>query len=253
MKIFLKPPKLTWLLFSLLLFFFPVSATAESGSIDSESVRAQLVARYHVTLSSELSGRIDAFTKQEGQSFKKGDKLFGLDCTLHQARLAKAKSLYVEARKINQVNADLDRLGSISTLEIDVSKARLGAASAEQAMMNAVVKRCDIYAPFSGKVVTTFVERHQFVAEGQEMLSIIDDSPLQVETLVPSKWLMWLKPTQTFELEIDESGRRLIVKVSRISPIIDPVSRSVKIFGRLERPEAGLVPGMSGVAIFAKP
>ncbi|WP_372742373.1 efflux RND transporter periplasmic adaptor subunit [Neptunomonas sp.] len=240
-------------LFVLSWLALPVCYAAEAQSMDSGSVRAQLVARHNVILSSELSGRVDAFPKLEGQSFKKGDKLFGLDCTLHQARLAKAKALYVEARKVNQVNTDLDRLGSISTLEMDVSNARLGAAGAEKTMMNAVVDRCQIYAPFSGKVVASFVERHQFVAEGQEMLSIIDDAPLEVETLVPSNWLMWLKPQQEFELEIDESGRRLTVQVSRISPVIDPVSRSVKIFGRLQRTDPGLMPGMSGVAIFAKP
>ena len=228
-------------------------AGADIEAIQMEPVRAQLVPHHMVTLSSELSGRVDKLSQREGESFNKGDVLFSINCSLHRARLAKAKAQLAEFRKINEVNNSLDRLGSISTLEIGVSTARLGAASAELKIMKNVVERCVIHAPFSGKVVANFVERHQFVAEGQEMISIIDNAPLEVETLIPSKWLMWLKPGQAFELEVDESSSRLTVEVSRISPVIDPVSRSVKIFGSLDRSDASLVPGMSGVAIFAKP
>ncbi|MDO6564937.1 efflux RND transporter periplasmic adaptor subunit [Amphritea sp. 1_MG-2023] len=233
--------------------FSGLSYATEVEKLEMEPVRAQLVPRHNVTLSSELSGRVEGLPQREGESFNKGDMLFSIDCTMHRARLLKAQAQLAEFRKINEVNSNLDRLGSISTLEIEVSKARLGAASAELKIMKSMVERCVIPAPFSGKVVQSFAVRHQYVAEGQPMLEIIDDGALEIETLVPSTWLSWLDIEQPFDVAIDESGRRLSAKISRISPVIDPLSSSVKIFGRLDVPYKSLVPGMSGVAIFAKP
>jgi len=249
---FVRKQQVVISLFVLVATFSSLSFGENVANLELEPVRAQLVSRHNTILSSELSGRVEKFPNREGESFNKGDMLFGIDCTLHRARLAKAQAQLAEFRKINEVNSNLDRLGSISTLEIEVSAARLGAASAELKIMKAMAERCVIRAPFSGKVVESFAVNHQYVAEGQQMLEIIDDGALEVETLVPSIWLSWLKKNHEFYVAIDESGQRLSANVSRISPMIDPLSRTVKIFGSIDLSHKNLVPGMSGVAIFAK-
>ena len=226
----------------------PALAAAQAD----DPVRAQLVSRQSTVLSAELPGRIVALPRREGEAFKRGDLLAGIDCEMHRARLQKAQAQLQEAAKIREVNTDLDRFGSVSKLELEVSGSRVAVAEAEVGLMKETVKRCQVFAPFAGKVVERLVKPHQFVAEGQQMLAILDDSSLDVEMLVPSNWLAWLKPGRSFSLKIDETGKVHEGQVTRVSPQLDPVSQSVKVYGQLGGAVAGLSSGMSGAAVFRK-
>lgn len=200
------------------------------------SVRAQLVPVRATVLSGEIAGRIAELEVREGDRFDKGQKLVGFDCTLHKARLAKAAALALEARKNQEVAARLDKLGSVSTLEVDVAAARLAAAEAEVTLARAVVDRCSITAPFSGRVAERKVSRHQSVAEEQELLDILDDSALEVEMIVPSRWLAWLTEGLPFSVQVEETGVSHAAVLTRLGARIDPVSQSVKVFGRIAGP-----------------
>ena len=85
-------------------------------------------------LASELAGKIDDLTVREGERFKEGQKLVGFDCAPHRARLNKATAQQQAARKAYEVNSRLDKLGSVSTLELEAAAAQLAAAEAETAM-----------------------------------------------------------------------------------------------------------------------
>jgi len=62
-------------------------------------VRAQLVARNEVVLSSELSAKIDSLPLREGDAFRAGQALVSFDCTLFKAQLNKAQSTLDAARQ----------------------------------------------------------------------------------------------------------------------------------------------------------
>lgn len=227
-----------------------VGAVAQSAT---EPVRAQLVAVQSTVLSSDLPGRIKSLPLREGARFAKGDRLVELDCSLHRARLNKAAAQMQEAAKVHEVNADLDRYGSVSALEMQVSDARLGAARADVALTQALVERCVIAAPFAGVVSETMVRAHQYVGEGQELVAILDNSRLEVELIVPSRWLVWLQADHALVINVDETGQSYPAKVARIAPQIDAVSQSVKVFAALDTSHAELAAGMSGAATFAAP
>lgn len=212
-------------------------------------IRIQLTPRQFTQLSAEIAGRIAEATVREGESFEAGQTLLAMDCSLHQARLDKALAQSQEARKVLSVNQQLDRLGSVSVLELEIAVARLSAAEAEASLMQAIVERCTIKAPFSGKVSSLAVRAHQFVAEGQEMIAILDDASLDVEMMVPSRWLPQLQIGQTFNLRIDETGSEYQARIERLGAMIDPVSQSVKIYGNIEGHFPELAAGMSGTAV----
>lgn len=102
-----------------------MTGQAQAQDSGSEPLRLQLVPVSHTVLSSEIAGRVATLNVKEGSSFKKGDTLLSLDCTLHAARLAKAEAQSREAAKVAEVNSDLDQLGTISKLEVEVAGARL--------------------------------------------------------------------------------------------------------------------------------
>ena len=57
------------------------------------------------------------------------------------------------------------------------------------------------------------VREQQYAQPGQALLEIIDDSVLELEFIVPSRWLAWLKPGHAFKVSIDEVGRSFPAKV----------------------------------------
>ena len=219
----------------------------------SQEVRAQLSPSRSTILSAEIPGKIGELTVREGDRFQDGQRLVAIDCALHKARLDKAMAQLQAARKAQQVNARLDKLGSISTLEVEASVAQLAAAEAEVAMMRTLVERCVIPAPFAGRVVELKVKRHQFIGEGHELLEILDDRELEVELIVPSLWLRWLTTGSAFTLHVEETGRDYPAKVTRLAARIDPVSQSIKVFGTVTGTFPELMSGMSGTARFTPP
>lgn len=216
----------------------------------TQEVRAQIVPIRTTVLSSGLAARISDLPLREGDRFEKGDILLALDCGLHRARLAKAGAVLAEARKTWEVNSRLGELRSLSTLEVDVSAARLAGAEADQAIVQIQVNECDVRAPFSGRLSRVEVKRYQYVAEGEPLFELLDDSELEVEMIVPSRWLQWLDVGTELSVNIEELSSVRSAQVARIGARIDPVSQSVKVFATLSDSSGRLMAGMSGAARF---
>jgi hypothetical protein len=88
----------------------------------------------------------------------------------------------------------------MSPLELEMAAAEVAKAKADIALMGAVLQKCAIAAPFSGRVAERLVQRYQYVKAGDPILDILDDSQLEVTVLVPSSWLKWLKPGYEFKV-----------------------------------------------------
>ncbi|MGD9158444.1 MAG: efflux RND transporter periplasmic adaptor subunit [Desulfobacteraceae bacterium] len=236
-----------------MIWSFSLFAASENSDTDIDKntgLRAQLRPKSFTTLSSELAARIKKLDFHEGDSFKNGDILVELDCKVERARLLKARARLEVARKGVEVNKRLNDLESISIMEMEKSNAEMKEAEANITVMEAVIDECIIYAPFSGRISTLHAQKHQFVSIGQPLLEILDDTSLEVELLIPSRWLMWIKPGLEFHVKIDETGKEYSAKIVRIGASIDPISQSVKITGTIDDKEGNLLSGMSGHAFF---
>jgi membrane fusion protein (multidrug efflux system) len=214
-------------------------------------VRAQLVARNEVVLSSELSAKIESLPLREGAAFRAGQLLVGFDCTLFKAQLNKAESALDAARQTLAVNQRLAELNSIGKLEVELADARVKESQAEAAYMHATVSKCAITAPFSGRVVKRIAAAFQFVTPGTPLLAIQDAEELEIRMIVPSKWIATLKPGARFSLQVDELGKSFSARVLRTGARIDPISQSVDVIGAVDGTPSALLPGMSGWAVFA--
>jgi multidrug efflux pump subunit AcrA (membrane-fusion protein) len=138
-------------------------------------------------------------------------------------------------------------------LEAEVAAAEVAKSRAKISAGSAVVSKCNITAPFPGRVVELKVRDHQFVQAGQAMLEILDDSVLEVEFLAPSRWLSWLKLGHAFQIGIDETGRSYPAKVSRLGAKIDPLSQSIKVVAEVTGNFPELLSGMSGRVLLSPP
>ncbi len=231
---------------------FPIWAQDENESPDA-MVRAQLRGVNSPILSSKIAGVITHLGLQSGDAFKKGQLLVEIDCKAQKTQLALAKVLYNKKSKIAKINERLHELGSSSELEMAMVKAEVEEAHASIQYNEAILKKCTIYAPFPGRVGDLFVERYQYVNEGDPIMQINENLNLEIEMIVPSLWLKWLRKKHPFELKMDETGKTYPATIQRIMSRVDPVSHTVKVYGLLERPAPELLPGMSGQVLIVPP
>lgn len=230
----------------------PALATLDStpAAMAADSVRALVTPRRFTTLAAEIGVRIDRLPIAEGAQFAAGDLLVSFDCSSQQAQLARARAALDAAQKTRSAHQRLEQLNAVGQLELDMAQAEVDKAAADAALYESIVSKCRIVAPFAGRVVEQKVREQQFVQPGQTLLEILDDSALDLEFIVPSRWLGWLRTGQPFRVRIDETGRTYTAHVLRLGAKVDAVSQSVKVVGTVEGRHAELLAGMSGRATF---
>lgn len=224
----------------------PVAKTAE----ESRSVHAVLKPLNEAVLSSQIQGYIQKIHVKEGSAFKAGDVLLDFDCTINKANLTKAKALLASSEKTFNSHRRLSKLNATSKLELAKAEADYNEAKAEKIIQAHSVNFCQIVAPFPGETINIKVNQFETVQANTPIIEIVDNSSLQIELILPSKWLSWLKMGHEFTLVIDETQRRYKAKISEVIPKVDSVSRSFRAIGVLQEPAKELMAGMSGRAEF---
>jgi len=231
----------------------PAAAPAPArAALEKQDIRAQLSPRRYTTIAAEIGAKVSRVAVAEGASFRAGQTLVAFDCSLQQAQLQKARAVLAGAERTFSANKRLEELRSVGKVELEVSEAEVGKAKADVSANSVLLSKCAIAAPFAGRVAEQKVREQQYVQAGQPLLEILDDSVLELEFIVPSRWLAWLKPGYAFQVQIDETGKSYPAKVQRIGARVDPVSQSVKLSAAIAGKFPELIAGMSGrVAISA--
>lgn len=221
-------------------------ASAAKPAIERQEIRAQLLPRRYTTVAAEIGAKINRLPIPEGGAFRAGQLLVGFDCSLQQAQLQKAQAELEAAEQTLKSNNRLAELNSVGQLEHDLSRSAVSKARAELGTYQVVLAKCGVAAPFAGRVAEQKVREQQYVQPGQALLDIIDDSVLELEFLVPSNWLAWLKVGGKFQVNIDETKKTYPARFVRIGARVDPVSQSVKVAAAIDGKFPDLIAGMSG-------
>jgi RND family efflux transporter MFP subunit len=231
-----------------------VPQPAGAGStLETREIRAQLSPRRYTTLAAEIGAKINRLPLSEGAAFKQGQLLVQFDCVLQQTQLAKAAAALMAADTTWRGNQKLAELNSVGKIELDISKAETLKAQAEVAANRAVLGKCQIAAPFAGRIAEQKAREQQYVQPGQALMEILDDTTLELEFIIPSRWLSWVRNGAAFQVSIDETGKTYPAKVQRIGARVDPVSQSVKLTAVIDGRFNELVAGMSGKVLMAPP
>lgn len=213
------------------------------------TARAVIVSLDRTILSSEIAGEIVELSKHEGDSFKKGETLIKLDCSIYQAQKRKIEVEKEIARLELEKNKKLDSYGSVGTFEIQISQENFNKQKAESEIAAINISRCDIKAPFDGKIALKKVSKYQTIKPQDELLEIVGDN-LEAKVVVPSSWLIWLKKGANLDLSIDETKTIVKAQIVQIDSIVDPTSQSITLRAKLLKPFENIIPGMSATANF---
>jgi RND family efflux transporter MFP subunit len=101
------------------------------------------------------------------------------------------------AERAYNASADLaDQMAqavALYPIRIEESRSSLAAARARLEQAQANLERCEVRAPFSGRLTLTSVEQGQFVAPGTVLAALADDTVLEIQVPLDSrdvrKWL----------------------------------------------------------------
>lgn len=227
-----------------------VSANNRATETSAREARGVLRAVDQATLSGELNAKVVEMPFRDGEAFQKGDLLVRFDCSAYQAQLAASQAAMRAAQQELSQNRQLAEMKSVGRNAVAVAEARLAQATAESQVYQIQTNRCRVVAPFSGQVVSRKIQVSEYVGQGMPLLEIVDNRHLEINVLVPSRWLASLKPKQTFTFVPDETGVPLQAEVLRIGARIDESSQTLTLIGRVLKPDNSLLAGMSGSARF---
>ena len=215
------------------------------------ALRGIVKASTQAVLHSQIQGRISQMPVKEGQRFEKGAALVEIDCDKYRAELAGALAEHEAKDKTFRNNRELTKLNAVSTLELEISEAEAKKAAASIRLAEINVRSCHIAAPFSGRVVAVMVNEHENVFPNDKLISLLDDTSLEIELVLPSSTLSWLKRKSTFTFTVDETRREYVAKVKEIGANVDPASQTIKVIGAFGAIPADVLAGMSGTAQFS--
>lgn len=187
---------------------------------------------------------------KDGDAYKAGSVLIQMDCALHRAQHQETVAAFAIATKTRQVNQRLSQLNSTSSLELEIALSEEAKAKARVDAAEAILSKCEIRAPFDGKVAELRAQPLQYVQPGQPILDLVDDGAFEVVFLAPSRWLRWLERGQEIQIHLDETGRAYGATVVRIGARVDAVSETVKVYAAITNNAPELVAGMSGAVRF---
>ncbi len=238
-------------------------------------------ARTRVTLSAEVSGRV--LRKKDhllaGSVVGRGDILFAIDDRDYRLALDTAKSrLAVLARDLALAKAELQRVdtlrrkkrvGSISAVEkaeAAVNAIRNQIAQVKKTRDHAEIQlgRCLLRAPFTGRVGWTGVEADEYVTPGKKMITLIDDSILEVKVPLDSRdaarwlrledreqadgqhWFARPEPVTCTVIWSEDDTVRAAATVDRIVSF-DPKTRMIEVAVTLKQEKKTPVPLVDGM------
>lgn len=228
-------------------FLFTISAFGE----ELLQSRAIIQSIDRTIISSEIGGRIIVMPKANGDYFKKGETLIKIDCDIYKAEREKIRVKRNLAKIKLDKNIQLKKYNSVGKFDVETSKLELQEEDLNYAIANINVNRCEIKAPYSGRIVEKIANRYQNIKPQEELLEIVNSDYLEIKAVVPALWLSWLKIGQDISIKIDELNIEVKSKILQIDSVVDPKSQTVNLRAKIDS-NGKIIAGMSGTVSFSQ-
>jgi len=207
-----------------------IAITGDLRPIETVEVRAR------------IEGDLVGVFVREGQRVTTGQLLARFEASEQESglRSAEADRTAVEselatARWNLEQTAELFRAGAVSERDhraaqqaVVSAQARLAAAQARVRATGSLMRDTRVLAPTGGVVSRKFVENGEHVARGASLFTVVRGDVLEMAADVPARQAGAVRVGQAVHLVAD--GRSLTGTVARISPTVDPMSRTVKVY-----------------------
>lgn len=223
------------------------------GEETPEVVRGLVRAVEEALVSTELNARIREIPRREGEDFRKGDVLMRFDCEKYEAGLRAARAEEQFNRIALDNSVELDKRRAVGRFDLEQNRARFEKAQADAETLAVQVEECTILAPFDGRIAEMRAKAFETSKPGEPLMRLVNMDHLEIELIVASSWLRWIKPGMKFRLTVDETGTTHEATIERLAATVDSVSQTVKVMAQFAGPAHDVLPGMSLGAEFTPP
>ena len=232
-----------------------------------DSYPARVVALQEVELRPQVSGYITNIFVQDGQTVKKGQKLYEIDQNRYQAGIQQARANLQSAKaNLARVEKDLERYerleerDAIAKQQVDYARTEVQTARAQVAAAEAQVRSAStdlnysiINAPFSGTIGISQVRIGAQVSPGQPLLNTISSSdPIAVDFVINeqeiarfSRLQQGKQPDSLFTILLNGQTYPHSGKLLAIDRAIGRQSGTTTVRVQFPNPDGALIPGMT--------
>lgn len=130
---------------------------------------------------------------------------------------------------VNSVNEKIALVG-VRTVELSLARERL--------------KDTVVTAPFEGLIHQRHVAPGTFVQVGQPIVSLVRSNPLRFQGTIPERYAHQLKVGSEVRLQIKSAPGLRVITVTRISPALDELSRSLMFEATVDNADGQLRSGL---------
>jgi RND family efflux transporter MFP subunit len=152
-----------------------------------------------------------------------------------EADVSSAKSDLATAQWNLDQSRDLFKAGAIAERDLKVaeqtlesSRARLAAANARLKSTSNMERDTRVLSPSNGIIERRLVQTGERVTRGQQLFSLVRNDALELMASVPARQASSVLVGQAVHFVAD--GKEFDGRVARVSPTIDPTTRSITVY-----------------------
>lgn len=193
----------------------------------------------------KVAGEVRAIEAEEGDTVTKGQVLARLDGDRLRLELNETEARLQKLRRDYERNVDLSSKGLVSAGDFEKIKYDMEALQAAYNLARLELDYTLIRAPIDGVVSERFIKIGNTLAVNDPVFRVTGLDPLVAYLHAPEREFSRIRPGQPAGLKIDAlDGPPVVASVSRVSPVIDPVSGTFKITIEIADPSRRIKPGM---------
>ena len=211
-----------------------------------------LVANQSVQLQARVSGYVKSVLVDKGDAVKAGQILCVIEVPDLEADRAKARieleAAEVEWKRLKEAREKSPDL--VLPQAVDNAEARVLQAKASHARSEILIEFAQIRAPFDGQVTQRWVDAGAFIAVGGgPVLRVVDASKVRCQIPITELEAPLAGVGKPVKVLVDALGAPALEgKISRVSPSLDPLTRTLPVEVDLPNAEGRLFAGMSVTA-----
>lgn len=204
-----------------------------------------LKAKSEVQIKSEIPGKIVDISFVEGGEVSKDQELIKFEDELLIAERDKAEASYILAKsEFDRMKKMYDqKVGALK--DYDKALAQMNEAKANLAGTQFQLSRSIIKAPFSGVIGIMKVAVGNIVQQNTDLVTVVDTSSVNVEFMVPAKFIEDIAVGQSVEITVDSFKDRVFSgAVDAIDSEVDTKNHSVLVRAIIPNPNGVLKKGL---------
>jgi membrane fusion protein (multidrug efflux system) len=191
----------------------------------------------------EVSGKVTFLSIKEGAHVSKGALLARLFDGDLQAQLQKLDVQLQVAKKTEERQDELLKIGGISQQDYDLTVLNVSSIKADMEVLKASIDKTIIRAPFDGKLGFKNISIGAFITPTTVITTIRQDKKLKLEFSVPEKFTPAVKLGNVIYFTTASSNKKYEAKIFATESGITEENRSLKVHAVVENVDKNITAG----------